>query len=104
MQIIPADVICHLDAGLRHVPGIALDHDHLALIDELLNQIKASGMALELNTSGYEMRDSPYPSFDIIRKARKRNIPMVVGSDAHSPSQISRYFERLSADLKKLEN
>lgn len=104
VQIIPADVLCHLDAGLRHVPGVVLEHDHLLLIDQLLDLVKTSDMALELNTSGYEIRDSPYPSFDIISKARKRNIQMVVGSDAHNPSQIGRYFERLSADLNNLNN
>jgi len=104
VQIIPADVICHLDAGLRHVPNITLEHDHLTLVDRLLDQVKASGLALELNTSGYVKRDSPYPSFDIVSKAQKRDIQMVVGSDAHSPSQIGRYFKRLSADLSNLDN
>jgi histidinol-phosphatase (PHP family) len=102
VQIIPADVVCHLDAGLRHVPDLSLNDEHLDLIDKLLHQIKASGMALELNTSGYKTRNMPFPTFDLIEKAHNLGIPMVAGSDAHAPSQVARYFRRLSDDLSKM--
>lgn len=102
VQIIPADVVCHLDAGLRHVPDLNLNDEHHDLIDKLLHQIKASGMALELNTSGYTTRNIPFPSFDLIEKAHSLEIPMIAGSDAHAPSQVARYFRRLSDDLSKM--
>lgn len=102
VQVIPADVLCHLDAGLRHVPSLRLNSEHHDLIDKLLHQVKVSGMALELNTSGYTTRDMVFPSMQLIKKARELGISMVAGSDAHNPSQVGRHFRRLSDDLKEL--
>ena len=102
MQIIPADVLCHLDAGLRHVPGLCLNSEHRDLIDGLLYQLKEAAMKLELNTSGYETRDMPFPAFALVEKAAGLDIPMVTGSDAHLPSQVGRHFKRLAEDLNKL--
>ncbi len=102
VQIIPADVLCHLDAGLRHVPGLCLNSEHRDLIDGLLYQLKEAAMKLELNTSGYETRDMPFPAFALVEKAAGLDIPMVTGSDAHLPSQVGRHFKRLAEDLNKL--
>ena len=99
---IPADVLCHLDAGLRHVPGLALNSEHRTLITTLLHQVKHEGLALELNTSGYETRESPFPSFEIIQEAMALDIPLVAGSDAHAPQQVARHFDRLKQDLLSL--
>ncbi len=101
VQIIPADVLCHLDAGLRHVPGLCLNSEHRELIGELLWQIKEAEIKLELNTSGYETRDMPFPAFDLVEQAAGLEIPMVTGSDAHLPSQVGRHFKRLAGDLTK---
>lgn len=103
VDIIPADVLCHLDAGLRHVPRLSLNSEHHDLIGKLLNQVKEADMALELNTSGYASRNMPFPSLDLAQKAQKLGIPMVAGSDAHNPSQVGRYFKRLSDDLKDIQ-
>jgi histidinol-phosphatase (PHP family) len=102
VQVIPANVLCHLDAGLRYVPGLSLNSEHHDLIDKLLHRVKKSGMALELNTSGYTARNMVFPSTQLIKKARELEIPMVAGSDAHNPSQVGRSFRRLSDDLKEL--
>jgi histidinol phosphatase-like PHP family hydrolase len=45
----------------------------------------------------------PFPSLDLAQKAQKLGIPMVAGSDAHNPSQVGRYFKRLSDDLKDIQ-
>ena len=102
VQIIPANVLCHLDAGLRHVPDLCLNSEHRELIGELLYQIKKAEIKLELNTSGYETRDMPFPAFDLVEKAAELEIPMVTGSDAHLPSQVGRHFNRLANDLSNL--
>ncbi|MEE4166947.1 MAG: histidinol-phosphatase [Desulfocapsaceae bacterium] len=102
VQVIPADVLCHLDAGLRHVPGLRLNSEHRDLIDRLLQQLKEKRLTLELNTSGYESRDMPFPAFDLIQKAAQLDIPMTAGSDAHLPSQVGRHFKRLAEDLTGL--
>ena len=96
---IPCDKLCHLDAALRHLPDIRLTSRHQEQISALLQLMRDKGIALEVNTSGYEIRSQPYPSVDIIRQAAAMGIPLTVGSDAHHPRQVSRFFDRLRHDL-----
>lgn len=99
VRSIPADVLCHLDAGLRHQPGLRLDDGHWEQIDLLLDEVKRVGMALEINTSGYKYRGLPFPLPEIIDLATEKAIPLALGSDAHSPSEVGRYFDRIPALL-----
>ena len=99
VRCIPADVLCHLDAGLRHQPNLHLEESHLAQIDVLLDEVKRTGMALEINTSGYNYRGLPFPLPEIIARAATKSIPLALGSDAHSPSEVGRYFDRIPALL-----
>jgi len=96
---IPCDKLCHLDAALRHLPDIRLTSRHQEQISALLQLMRDKGIALEVNTSGYEIRSQPYPSVDIIRQAAAMGISLIVGSDAHHPRQVSRFFDRLRHDL-----
>ena len=99
VQVIPADVLCHLDAGLRHQPNLQLEDSHWQQIDFLLDEVKRTGMALEINTSGYKYRGLPFPLPEIIALAVAKAIPLALGSDAHSPSEVGRYFDRIPALL-----
>ena len=90
------DKLCHLDAALRHLPDIALTQQHWELITELLELMRAKDIALEVNTSGYELRPHPYPAPEIIKLAAEKELSFIVGSDAHRPEQVGRYFERLT--------
>ncbi len=94
VKTIPADVLCHLDAGLRHQPGYKLDKSHWAQIETLLDALKSQEMALEINTSGYAYRGQPFPLPAIIDMARQRTIGFSVGSDAHSPKEVGRHFDQ----------
>ena len=96
---IPADVLCHLDAGLRHQPDLQLEESHMAQIDVLLDEVKRAGIALEINTSGYQYRGLPFPLPEIIALAATKSIPLALGSDAHRPSEVGRYFDRIPALL-----
>jgi histidinol-phosphatase (PHP family) len=95
VSIIPADVLCHLDAGLRHQPDLHLEESHWVQIEALLQAIKKAGIALEINTSGYTYRDQPFPAHQIIARAAELGIVFSAGSDAHKPSEVGRYFDRL---------
>ncbi|MCW5201025.1 histidinol-phosphatase [Desulfobulbus sp. F4] len=95
-QVIPCDKLCHLDAALRHLPPFHLTSRHCQLISQLLEVMREKNIALEVNTSGYEVRSQPYPALDIIRKAAGMGICLIPGSDAHHPNQVGRHFERLS--------
>jgi len=96
---IPADVICHLDAVLRHHPEIK-DVDQTAMIDEILPKMAEKYIALEVNTSGFGIRNEPFPSISVMRKAVALGIPLLAGSDAHRPDDVARYFDRLAGIIK----
>lgn len=100
VRTIPAQVLCHLDAGLRHQPGLELKSHHRERIRQLLEEVKQAGMALEINTSGYAIRNKPFPQPEIILQAKDMGIALVAGSDAHKPDEVGRYFDKLPALLR----
>ncbi len=95
-------ILCHLDAALRHYPGLRFSATHLELIDRILELMKQKNMSLEINTSGFPIRNEPYPGKGILRKAVALNIHLMAGSDAHHPNQVGRYFNRLPDLLAEL--
>jgi len=97
---IPCDKLCHLDAALRHNAPVFTEHHH-ALIEELFAVMREKNIALEVNTSGYELRQQPYPAFPFIRRARELGIPLIIGSDAHHPEQVGRFFKRVAKELEQ---
>ncbi len=59
-----------------------------------LDRIQASGVAMELNTSGLQKsfpEMNPGPA--MLRLMRERGIPVVVGSDSHHPRRVAADFE-----------
>jgi len=102
VALLDCQVLCHLDAVMRHCPGLQFSPSHWEQLDRLLALVKAKKMALEINTSGFALRNEPYPSPPILRKAFRLGIPLTVGSDAHRPDQVGRYFDRLPAYLSRI--
>jgi len=69
---------------------------------DLLDTIKNKGMAIEINTSGVIKEiGSQYPSDKIIEEIIQRDIPMTLGSDAHSPEYVGYMFEESIERVKK---
>lgn len=63
-------------------------------VERALDRIAATGVAMELNTSGLlkaikEMNPNP----SMLRAMRVRNIPVVIGADAHIPARAADKFE-----------
>ncbi|KPJ98405.1 MAG: hypothetical protein AMJ60_08345 [Desulfobacterales bacterium SG8_35] len=102
VERLPGQVLCHIDAVLRHHPQVTFTPEHSALIDALLDAVARKKMAIEVNTSGYRTKNEPYPSPPILKKAVERNIPLVAGSDAHCPEDVGRYFDRLPGLMKRI--
>lgn len=96
-KILRPDVLCHMDAALRHCPGIVLSQRNMDQVETLLTTMQQENIALEVNTSGFVYRGEPFPGQAIIRSALRRNIQLRPGSDAHHPDQVGRYFDRLPA-------
>ena len=57
--------------------------------------LEAGHMVVELNTAGWHKPCAvQYPDEDVLRELLRRGIPVVVNSDAHAPSLLSRDYER----------
>jgi len=66
-----------------------LDH-----VRRCLDRIAATGVAMELNTSGMlKVIPEFNPSGAILAEMRARGIPVVLGSDSHVPGRIGERFE-----------
>jgi histidinol-phosphatase (PHP family) len=102
IRVIDCDVLCHLDAVMRHYPGIDFNEGHRQQVVVLLDAMKKRGVALEINTSGFDYRGTPFPAPWIIAEALGRGIELQAGSDAHQPKDVGRYFEQLPAYLGAL--
>jgi histidinol-phosphatase (PHP family) len=67
------------------------------LLDHLracLDRIAVAGTAMELNTSGlHKAIREMNPGLAILREMRQRNIPVVIGADAHKPERVAADFE-----------
>lgn len=95
------DVVGHLELTRKfgHRPVSDLGE----LVTAALDQIAASGMAVELNTAGwYWPCREPYPSVKVLRWCREREIAVVVSADAHHADHLVRGFgpaSRLLAEV-----
>ncbi len=72
-------------------------------IERALDRIAATGVAMELNTSGLhkavpEMNPGP-PTLALIRE---RGIPIVLGADAHRPARVAGHYEQALRLLDEL--
>lgn len=67
----------------------------LPFIEAALDRIAATGIAMELNTSG-ELKSIPEmnPGPIILKAMRKRGIPVVIGADAHVPERVADRYEK----------
>jgi len=92
---LPVTVLCHLDAALRHHPDILFDATHQGQMRAILHELASRGIALEINTSGFDHRGQSFPPPWLIDEARALDIQLVAGSDAHRPQDVGRYFDRL---------
>ncbi len=99
VQSLPGTMLCHLDAALRYVPEITLTESHYELIDLLLQTVRKFGLSVEINSSGFAIRQEQFPNKRILDMAKSYDIPFVFGSDAHKPGDVGRYFDRINSCL-----
>lgn len=95
------DIVGHLDLpkkmGCRPRGGL------LAYVEPLIPDLLAAGVAVEINTSG---RDAPagesMPGREIIACLAAAGVPLTLGSDAHAPHSVGRYFAETLLELREL--
>ncbi|MDX2227089.1 MAG: histidinol-phosphatase [Verrucomicrobiae bacterium] len=98
------DIVGHFDVaqrctGWKERPRGLLEKAVLGALDA----IAGSGMALEINTSGFHHpMQVQFPDWWMLIAAVERGIPLMVNSDAHRPSDVARDFDRIAAGWGQL--
>lgn len=100
------DIIAHFDKIKMHNQHRFFQEDekwYVTLADKALQLIKEYDVIVEINTRGlYKKRcDDFYPGTDLLLKARKLDIPVVISSDAHKADELDLYFNEAAAELKR---
>lgn len=87
------DVICHLDLPKKYNNRPSAEAVQGFL--RLLEKVREKNLAVELNTSGfhYPVKEA-FPSPELLGRCARLQIPMVVGSDSHTPETVGRDFDR----------
>ena len=85
------EIIGHADLPKKF--GLRPARDCRPLYQEFLAAAAAAGCAIELNTAGLrkDCREI-YPSLELLRIAREKNVPITFGSDAHAPKEVGLNF------------
>ncbi|WP_319407466.1 histidinol-phosphatase HisJ family protein [uncultured Desulfosarcina sp.] len=87
------DVICHLDLPKKYNqrPSLTAIKGFLGVLEK----IREKDLTVELNTSGfhYPVKEA-FPSPELLGRCVQLQIPVVVGSDAHTPETVGRDFDR----------
>jgi histidinol-phosphatase (PHP family) len=94
------DVLSHLDAIKAMVPPPR--ESMAAEIEQTLDCIADTGIAVEINGSGLSKAGELFPSPRIVEALVERDVPITVGSDAHRASQVGRGFPEAIALLSRL--
>jgi histidinol-phosphatase (PHP family) len=90
------DIAAHLDLPKKY--GYRPTADFKAGALAALDAIAAAGMAIEINTAGWSLpAQEAYPSPDLLRAARARDVPLLINADAHRADHLARHFDRARA-------
>jgi len=85
------DIVGHIDLPKRE--GDLPLEGYLDLIEDLIPALRESNVVVEINTSG---KDKPveefFPSIQVTSMLVSAGIPLTLGSDSHSPTDVGRYM------------
>ena len=100
------DVIAHFDKIKMHNRDRFFTEDetwYKILADKAIQLIKRYNVIIEVNTRGlYKKRcDHFYPSTELLMKARKADIPVVISSDAHKAEELTLFVPEAIAELER---
>ncbi len=94
----PIDIVGHIDYIKRYIARYKLDTD---LIYQILDSIRLSQIALEVNTSGIRRCGSTFPELKILEYyAKIKGNKITYGSDAHEESELFDKIKEISKEQK----
>jgi len=92
------DVVAHVDL-IKKAGYPIFDHARESFI-EVLREVRQANMAIEINTSGRRKNINEFfPSNELWELIFEQNLPITIGSDAHSPSQVGLCFDMVAEHL-----
>ncbi|MDD5372423.1 MAG: histidinol-phosphatase [Sulfurimonas sp.] len=86
------DIAAHLDLIkiFKFMPSIEVAE----IAKDALLAIKKADMSIEINVAGFRKPiGEAYPSLDLLKAAKKLDIPITFASDAHKPEQVGLYSD-----------
>jgi histidinol-phosphatase (PHP family) len=95
------DIVAHLDClkTSGHIPDLTIT----PLLEETVKVIAQSGMAVELNTSGWRKHCADcYPRQELLALLCHYAVPITLSSDAHKPEQVAHGFDDAVALLQEV--
>lgn len=100
------DIIAHFDKIKMHNRDRFFTEDetwYKVLADKAIQLIKRHDVIIEVNTRGlYKKRcDHFYPSTELLMKARKADIPVIVSSDAHKAEELTLFVPEALVELQR---
>ena len=95
------EIVGHLDLIKKFVKDVPANATELAL--PALDAIAKTDLVVEINSAGWvKACAEQYPSVEILRAARERDIPLTLDSDAHSTDRLAENFEKSKALAKEV--
>lgn len=101
------DILAHLTCPLRYIVGkygreVRLE-EYAEKIEDILKTIIRRGIALEVNTSTYDMLGEWMPPVWVLEKYHEMGGHLItLGSDAHTPERASAHFKKAINGLSKI--
>ncbi len=97
----------HLDYICRYGPYVdkQINYDQCnSLIDEILKTLISKGKGIEINTSGYALRDTAgFPNYDIVQRYYDLGGRIItVGTDSHTSDRVGQHVEDVNHHLSRI--
>jgi histidinol-phosphatase (PHP family) len=93
------DVLAHFDLPKKF--GFLPEDDLTGIVGETLDHVRDAGLCVEISSAGLRKPVGEiYPSATIVREMKRREIPIVLSSDAHAPDEIGMDFDRSLAHAR----
>ncbi len=91
-------IVGHMDRIRRQQGELFSEEEdwYRKALTSLLDTVAESGIYIEVNTKGIfsHKLPQPYPSLWVLKEIQKREIPLILGSDCHHPTEIVAEFDK----------
>ena len=97
------DTLAHPDLIKNDAPDEWVFARIRPFVERALDRIAGTGVAMELNTSGVNKSFAEMnPGLTQLRMMQERNIPVVIGADAHRPARVGDRFHEALGMLREV--